>query len=105
MQIDLKNVPGTLTDYWNWQQQGLCSNLDSDLFFHPEGERGGPRRRRIEHAKTICAQCPVINQCREYALNHHEPYGVWGGLSEEERANIVRGRIYSARLKSQQRPK
>ncbi|MCI5825328.1 MAG: WhiB family transcriptional regulator [Arcanobacterium sp.] len=94
MVAHVKNVQGALTDYWDWQAQGLCNKLDPEVFFHPEGERGGPRRRRIERAKAICAQCPVIAQCREYALDNHEPYGVWGGLSEEERADILRARTF-----------
>ena len=39
----------------------------------------------------MCATCPVIINCREHALATHEPYGVWGGLTEEERrAQIAR---------------
>ena len=64
-------------------------DLDTERFFHPEGERGGTRRRRDEAAKAICAKCPVINQCREYALAAHEPYGVWGGLTQEERRTLI----------------
>jgi len=30
-------------------------------------------------------QCPVIADCRSYALKVGEPFGVWGGLCEEER--------------------
>lgn len=45
--------------------------------------------RRIEQAKQTCHRCPVIAQCREYALRTREPYGVWGGLSEEDRAEIL----------------
>jgi hypothetical protein len=30
-------------------------------------------------------QCPVIADCRAYALQVGEPFGVWGGLCEEER--------------------
>ena len=30
-------------------------------------------------AKRICAECPVIADCLEGALERHEPYGVWGG--------------------------
>ncbi|WP_342448045.1 WhiB family transcriptional regulator [Trueperella pyogenes] len=29
----------------------------------------------------MCQSCPVLDECREYALSHNEPYGVWGGLS------------------------
>jgi WhiB family transcriptional regulator, redox-sensing transcriptional regulator len=30
--------------------------------------------------------------CREHALAVHEPYGIWGGLSESEREAIIRAR-------------
>ena len=27
--------------------------------------------------------------CRQHALKVHEPYGIWGGLSESERAQML----------------
>jgi len=27
----------------------------------------------------------VLDECRDHALSTREPYGVWGGMSEEER--------------------
>nr|WP_204398830.1 WhiB family transcriptional regulator [Arcanobacterium pluranimalium] len=92
MVAHIRDVQGALVDFWDWQILGSCNSLDPEFFFHPEGERGGPRRRRIERAKRICQNCPVIEQCRDYALSHHEPYGVWGGLSEEERGRILQQR-------------
>lgn len=71
----IKDVSGALVDFWDWQALGSCNEMDPEFFFHPEGERGGPRRRRIERAKRICQTCPVIEECREYALVNHEPYG------------------------------
>lgn len=82
---DVSHLPGPLMDLWEWQYEGACRDLDTELFFHPDGERGGTRRRRAEAAKAICATCPVIAQCRAHALRSREPYGVWGGMSEEER--------------------
>lgn len=78
-------------DLWEWQYQGACRDADPALFFHPEGERGGTRRRRDEGAKAICMACPVIEECRQHALTVREPYGVWGGLSEDERLTILTG--------------
>ena len=43
----------------------------------------------VEAAKAVCNSCPVMMQCREQALAIREPYGVWGGLSEEEREAII----------------
>ncbi|HHU09458.1 MAG TPA: WhiB family transcriptional regulator [Intrasporangiaceae bacterium] len=78
--------PTPAAHLWDWQQQGACRVLPPEMFFHPEGERGKARAQRIERAKEVCAACPVIVACREHALAIREPYGVWGGLDEEERA-------------------
>lgn len=82
-------LPGPIMDLWEWQYQGACRTADPEIFFHPEGERGGTRRRRDEAAKAVCFRCPVIDQCRDHALKVHEPYGVWGGLTEDERTAIL----------------
>ncbi|MDO5701647.1 MAG: WhiB family transcriptional regulator [Bowdeniella nasicola] len=84
----ISRLPGPLMDLWEWQYEGACREADPNLFFHPEGERGRARTRRDEAAKAICATCPVLEQCREHALAVREPYGVWGGLSEDERREI-----------------
>ncbi|ADG75476.1 transcription factor WhiB [Cellulomonas flavigena DSM 20109] len=86
---EISRLPGPVMDLWEWQFEGACRDADQDLFFHPEGERGSARRRRAEAAKAICATCPVLKECREQSLAVREPYGVWGGLSEEERAAVL----------------
>ena len=85
---ELSRLPGTNTDHWDWQMHAACRGEQSAVFFHPEGERGPARRKRDAAAKAVCATCPVLNQCREHGLAVREPYGVWGGLSEEEREAI-----------------
>lgn len=82
---DVSRLPGPNADFWDWQLRGSCRGTDSDLFFHPEGERGQARTSREEAAKEVCLHCPVCKLCREHALRVHEPYGVWGGMTEEER--------------------
>ncbi len=86
------NLPSAHTDFWDWQLHGQCRNANAAVFFHPEGERGPARRRREQQAKAICANCPVIAQCREHALAAAEPYGIWGGLGEAERNEILKAR-------------
>jgi WhiB family redox-sensing transcriptional regulator len=86
---DVRRLPGQLTDHWDWQVVGACRNVDSTVFFHPHGERGAPRSTRDATAKALCARCPVIGECRTHALTVHEPYGVWGGLSAEDREEIL----------------
>mgnify|MGYP002631127757 FL=1 len=82
---DLSRLPGPNADFWDWQLHSACRGLDSDIFYHPDGERGSDRERRVATAKAICAACPVLAQCRDHALKAREPYGVWGGMSEEDR--------------------
>jgi WhiB family redox-sensing transcriptional regulator len=75
---------------WHWQEKGACRDLDDGLFFHPPNERGLARLRRDQRAKQICAGCVVRVECADYAIRSREPYGVWGGLTEEERRLIYR---------------
>ena len=39
-------------------------------------------------AVAVCAGCPVLQQCRNHGLSVREPYGVWGGLTEDDREAI-----------------
>lgn len=86
--VELSRLPGPLVDRWDWQFEGACRDVEPAAFFHPEGERGVARRRRADRAKAVCATCPVLRECREHALRVREPYGIWGGLTEEERARV-----------------
>ncbi|MFE9561263.1 WhiB family transcriptional regulator [Streptomyces sp. NPDC006487] len=86
-------LPGPASHHWQWQLRAACRALGSNRFFHPAGERGEDREERDAAAKRVCAGCPVREACLEHALRTREPYGVWGGLTEEERrALLVRSR-------------
>jgi WhiB family transcriptional regulator, redox-sensing transcriptional regulator len=78
-------LPGPVADLWQWQLSGSCRRENPDVFFHPEGERGPARRNRDISAKAVCMVCPVLPSCREHAMRVHEPYGVWGAMTEYER--------------------
>ena len=82
---EISRLPGPVADLWEWQLDGACRRVDPSVFFHPEGERGPARRNRDAAAKAVCATCPVVAQCRAHALQVREPYGVWGGMTEDER--------------------
>lgn len=64
-----------------WMGEAICAQTDSEAFFP---EKGGTTKP----AKQICATCPVRSQCLEYAMDHDERFGVWGGLSERERRKL-----------------
>jgi len=86
---EISRLPRPVADEWEWQYQGVCRDLPSEMFFHPDGERGPRRRNRENTAKAVCASCPVITACRAHALAVQEPYGIWGGLSEDDRLAIL----------------
>jgi hypothetical protein len=65
---EISRLPRPVADEWEWQYQGSCRELPSEMFFHPDGERGPRRRNRENTAKAICASCPVIAACRAHAL-------------------------------------
>ena len=67
-----------------WQDRALCAQTDPEAFFP---EKGGSTRE----AKKICLGCEVRHECLEYALEHDERFGIWGGLSERERRRLKRG--------------
>lgn len=65
-----------------WALQGLC-NDDPDGFFE----------RSVVDAKKICRQCPVRRECAEMAITNEEQWGVWGGLSRQDRKKVINGTI------------
>lgn len=78
----------------SWQVDGLCRGNHSYLFFPPSAvERKDDRERREERAKAICRVCPVQGPCLEFAVEIREPYGIWGGLTELERRQVVSRRL------------
>lgn len=82
-------LPTPVTEMWEWQLDASCRDENVSVFFHPENERGSARESREEQAKAICRRCPVLWACREHAIEAREPYGVWGGLGERERRQMI----------------
>jgi WhiB family transcriptional regulator, redox-sensing transcriptional regulator len=85
---DVHVLPTTRPN-WEWQQDAACRGGDVSTFYHPDNERGVSRARREMRAKAICATCPVKANCLAWALSTREPYGIWGGLSVEEREQRI----------------
>ncbi|GAA2758831.1 WhiB family redox-sensing transcriptional regulator [Actinopolymorpha rutila] len=77
---------------WEWHQSAACAGEPSDVFYGPEGEKLPARRARETRALSICAACPVCDECRNHALGLPESYGVWGGTTEGSRLAVRRGR-------------
>ena len=72
----------------DWGPDGLCRQADSEIFF-PEGV-GGAVTKAVREAKRVCGRCPVREECLAWAVRTGQGYGVWGGLSRNERKALVR---------------
>jgi WhiB family redox-sensing transcriptional regulator len=66
---------------WSWQARAACRGVDPEIFFPATDEEAAA-------AKAVCAGCQVRLACLAFALRWGERYGVWGGLTEKERAQI-----------------
>jgi len=72
-----------------WLSLAHCRGQPTEIFFSDENERGAKMRRNELRAKQICWSCPVLVACRNYALNRHEQYGIWGALTPSERRHVL----------------
>lgn len=73
-----------------WQTRAACRGPQAEVFFPPpQLERKDEKHTREERAKGICATCTVREPCLDYALSIKEPHGIWGGLNESERKQLL----------------
>lgn len=79
----------------SWWAHARCADGTGEqthLFFSEE-------LQDIAAAKRICAECPVMAECLEGALDRREPWGVWGGQL------IAHGRILAHKRRRGRPPK
>jgi len=94
--MDLRVLPKAESSAWEWQLHSSCRGADQELFFPAEGERAAQARLREQRAKRVCEACPVLSQCRSFALSTRQEYGIWGGMTEDERRSMHRATTRSA---------
>ena len=70
---------------WNWQDHARCSGEDLVLFYGEDGEQRPEREVREAKAKRICRGCPVKTECLTEAFREAPQFGVWGGMTPDER--------------------
>lgn len=74
----------------NWARRGACVGALETMSM-PIDRRGagygGAGRARIANAKAVCRHCPVLAECRAWALTDPDPveYMVAGGMTPKER--------------------
>lgn len=74
----------------DWRDDALCRAEEPEDFF-PVGAT--PAAKALErHAKAICWTCPSLQPCGVWSLETRQAFGIWGGMTEAERAKILRRR-------------
>lgn len=83
------------TDDDSWRDDAACLDMPGDVFFPV---RGNSRKddptydAQIAEAKAICAGCPVRVDCLDWALATGQAFGIWGGLTPDERRPLQKAR-------------
>lgn len=74
-----------------WMNHAACQNHPIEWWF-PNHSQHDDRvgndhdtRHYYAQARVICDTCPVRAQCLNYALEHGERFGMWGGRTPRER--------------------
>src|SRR5438445_13628959 len=81
LDIDLRSLPRNPTPPDYWQDQAACHGIDPDVFFPNSEEEAGI-------ALSYCSGCRIRELCLAWALKNGERYGVWGGLTEQQRRRL-----------------
>lgn len=62
----------------------ICAQSNPDSWFPEKGQDNVAKT-----ARRLCQGCPVKAWCLMAAIERREVWGVWGGLSERQRAAII----------------
>ena len=68
-----------------WSAHGSCASFDPELFFPEPGAD-------TSAARAICRTCPVRRMCLDHAIETRQKFGIWGGMTENQRRRLRRDR-------------
>jgi WhiB family redox-sensing transcriptional regulator len=71
-----------------WADDAACKNTPIEMWFNDFG------CHTDADALRMCRRCPVMNNCRKYAIDNSLTDGIWGGLTPDQR------KTYTKRLKA-----
>lgn len=70
-------------DFHNWRAIAPCAGIDPEVFFDKAEEDPDV----AAFAKSVCKGCPFAQKCLDTSMLADEEYGIWGGMTPEERAS------------------
>lgn len=62
----------------NWADYAACAPQNAGADWDPGLHYD---QKRTEQAKALCASCPVISECLDFARANDTTSGIWGGRS------------------------
>jgi WhiB family redox-sensing transcriptional regulator len=65
-----------------WQLQANCDETNTELFF-------SKLESKVAKAKALCGSCAVANECLQFALDTEIEFGIFGGVTADERKALV----------------
>jgi WhiB family redox-sensing transcriptional regulator len=69
-----------------WMEQAECAKdkyEDKNMWYPKMGAQA-------DYAIAVCNRCPVQFLCLTFSVQNEEWYGVWGGMPEEKRRQLIR---------------
>jgi WhiB family transcriptional regulator, redox-sensing transcriptional regulator len=71
-----------------WADGAPCREKPA-LFYPDEAETRGAQYDATKQAKAICRRCPVLQDCARWALSRPEQFGIWGGMTPNDRTRVL----------------
>ncbi|MGW2692403.1 WhiB family transcriptional regulator [Streptomyces sp. NPDC001296] len=89
MTVSNRHLPDTTSREGDWRALGACrGHKNPELWY--AGGNSVQAQADTREARAICAGCPVLQECRRWALDSREAWGVWGGMTERQRQAVLR---------------
>jgi WhiB family redox-sensing transcriptional regulator len=91
-----------MSDDIDWRARAKCRDHDPELWFPNQVHNRKARRDASLTARAICLECPVREQCLEWAIGVGEKWAVAGGrdfgVQSAKKASASGGRAGGGRL-------
>jgi len=85
-----------------WRADAKCASLPKSVFFEYNSRTvtNKERQERTEYALGVCRECPVKEQCYEFAVRNCEPHGIWAGTFPDQRKALYKSFVNTGVLET-----
>lgn len=75
-----------------WREHANCASLPKSVFFDYNSKSVSfkERKNNLEYAQGVCRECPVKENCYEFAVRNCEPHGIWAGTVPDQRKELYK---------------